>query len=472
MALPVRAPVLSGVLLAVAGVGFTEPARANGRIPTGHQIVFSPVDPNTLIMETTFGLLFSHDLGASFQWICEAAVGYSSKAQEDPSMGLTTKLALAGAPEGLFVASDLGCSWTSPVSDPVIDLVVRPDDPHTALMLTSKFTGSVGDAGENLYTTHVLVSHDDGSTWMQQGVDIDPTVLVQTIEVARSDPNRIYLGGATRQLVADGGTYRVAVVLTSINGGASYTTASIALEAPYETQTGAAYVSAVDPSNAGRVYVRIGDSVVDRLVASDDGAATFHTVFQGVGPLLGFALSGDGSKVYVGGPRDGVHLASTSGLDGSASLAFTEQSKASVSCLTWQAGALYACMPQSQSFIQQLGVSTDDGATFDARFLFGCVTGASSCADGSAAVQCEVTLPFITATLGVCQDGGSSDGGTVPIPDAASPDASTPDGSAIAPPRRTPSQGCGCEAGETAGAGGLLTAAGIFTAAALRRRRR
>ncbi len=73
------------------------------------------------------------------------------------------------------------------------------DNPHTALALTSKFTGSVGDAGENLYSTHVLVSHDDGSNWTRQGVDIEPSVLVETIEVARSDPNRIYVGGATRQ---------------------------------------------------------------------------------------------------------------------------------------------------------------------------------------------------------------------------------------------------------------------------------
>ncbi len=227
--------------------------------------------------------------------------------------------------------------------------------------------------------------------------------------------------------------------------------------------------------NPDRVYVRIGDGVVDRLLVSVDGARTFDTIFQGVGPLLGFALSGDGSKVYVGGPRDGVHLASHAGLDGSASLSFTEQSQASVSCLTWQAGTLYACMAQSQSFVQQLGVSVDDGASFDPRFPFGCVTGASSCADGSAAVQCEGSLPFLTATLGVCEDAGSSDGGTLPIPDAAIPDASSPDGSAVAtPPHRTSSQGkgCGCEAGPTAGAGGLLTATGILLAAAFRRRRR
>jgi MYXO-CTERM domain-containing protein len=257
--------------------------------------------------------------------------------------------------------------------------------------------------------------------------------------------------------------------LSSINGGMSYATSTIALAAPYETDFGAAYVSAADPSNPDRLYARIDDGTVDRLVVSDDGARTFYTVFQGNGPLLAFALSSDGSKVYVGGPRDGVQLASAYGGDAGPALAFVQRSTAVVSCLTWHAAALYACMAQTGSrVLQQVGVSDDDGASFTARFLFGCVTGAASCADSSPAALCEPRLPFLGAMIGGCPDGGPTDSGASSIPDA-----SNPDGASDAGPQRPPSSGgCGCDAGEGAATGGLATAVILLATASRRRRRR
>src|SRR5260370_4280248 len=125
---------------------------------------------------------------------------------------------------------------------------------------------------------------------------------------------------------------RVAVVLASTDGGASYAQSTITLTAPYETNQGAAFVSAVDPTNPDRLYIRIGDISVDRLLVSDDGAATFRTAYQGLGNLLGFALSSDGSKVFVGGPADGVAFASTAPTDSAGALQFTQQSKGPVVC--------------------------------------------------------------------------------------------------------------------------------------------
>jgi MYXO-CTERM domain-containing protein len=453
-------------------------------MPAGHQLVVSPVDPAYFVMETTFGLLVSHDSGSTFGWVCEAPIGYGDGGIQDPSVGMTTKSILAGIRQGLSVSFDTACSWNFASPEPVVDLVVRPDDPHTALALTSSFSG-VGDAGENLYATQVLVTHDDGATWAPQGGGgvIDPAVQVETIEVARSDPKRIYIGGATRRAAADGGTERVAVVLVSVDGGASYVQSVIPLLAPFETSNGAAFVSAVDPHDANRVYVRIGDFIADRLVVSVDGAATFNTAFQGRGTLLGFALSSDGSQVFVGGPRDGVNLAAAPPGDAGAALSFTHQSAAAVSCLTWANGALYACMGQPQNtFLQQLGKSTDEGATFDAQFQFGCLQGPLDCAGCNVANECLPALPLVRASIGICDGavptptvcgdaasaGGDAGQDAMTPPEDAGPGPSTEAGAEPEPPAKA---SCGCSAGEAAGAGGLSAFVAVL-ALGLRRRRR
>jgi hypothetical protein len=471
-----------GCALAAWQTLFPADALANGRMPSAHQLVFSPGDPTFVVMETTFGLLISKDGGSTFDWVCEASIGYGTRAAIDPSVGLTPGHILAGLPQGLAESVDQGCSWSLALGDPVIDLVVRPDDPHTALALTSSLS-TVGDAGENLYTTRVLATHDDGAHWTQQGASIDPRVQVETIEVARSDPNRIYIGGATSEPDPEGGVQRAAVVLASTDGGTSYTASTIALSGLFEASQGAAFVSGTDPTNADRVYVRIGDLVVDRLVVSDDGAATFRTTYQGNGPLLGFALASDGSKVFVGGPRDGVLVARAGGSDASVELQFVMQSRATVSCLAWSAGTLYACMGEPQNaFLQQLGESSDDGATFAPRFFFSCMSGPLSCPGGAVVSTCSGGLDLVRASIGVCPDAGSvadagpDDAGGVGdatvLPDTGTDAAgiSGDDAGAGSPQPRRPTASCGCNTGTAEGTAGVALL--VLAAGAMARRGR
>jgi MYXO-CTERM domain-containing protein len=228
--------------------------------------------------------------------------------------------------------------------------------------------------------------------------------------------------------------------------------------------------------------VRISDTLVDRLLVSDDGAQTFTLAFQATGPLLGFALSADGSKVFTGGPFDGVQLASTTA-DSGTSLSFSKQSATAVSCLTWAGDMLYACIRvPGTTALQHVGTSTDDGVTFDATSYFGCFTGPLACPGSGIATQCNSALLNARGTLGQCPgdagvgpdassngaDAGSEDAGgppedaTLPPPDAA--DAGVPPTS--------PRAGCSCEAGQTAGAMGGLSASLLFVALARWRRRR
>ena len=431
---------------------WTGVAHANGRMPGGHQVAVSPVDPSFLVLETTFGLMISHDSGSTFAWVCESPIGYDDGSEQDPSIGVTPKYILAGVREGLSLSGDGGCSWSFATSDPVIDLVVRPDDPHTVLALTSKYVG-VGDAGANVFATRVLASHDDGASWAQQGAEIDPQIEVGTIDVAAGDPNRIYVGGSRRRADVDGGIDREAIVLVSIDAGGTYAETTIPLNPPDETDQGAAFVSAVDPGKADRVFVRIAGNLADRLLVSDDRAATFRTVYQGLGKLLGFALSSDGSRVFVGGPSDGVALASASSRDsGAATLSFSQNSKVGVSCLSWANGKLYACAADPLLF-PELAVSTDYGATLVTKFRFACMSGALLCPGGAIAARCNPGLPPLRASLGFCNGG---------IPELGAAAA------AITHPQ--PKTGSGCAAGGAAPGTRSLSVLALLACMAGRRR--
>ena len=97
-------------------------------------------------------------------------------------------------------------------------------------------------------------------------------------------------------------------------------------------------IGAVDPNNPDRLLsVRIDGEPSDTLLVSTDGAKTWKTIFTTKGDMLGFALSPDGSQIALGGPSDGLVLASTS------DFAFHQVSAIGPSCLAWTAAGLYGC---------------------------------------------------------------------------------------------------------------------------------
>jgi len=452
-------------------------AHANGRLPKAHQLVFSSTDPAFVVIEATFGLFLSQDMGAHFDWVCEPAIGYPATLNWDPPIGITATSVLAGTPKGLSVSPDRGCSWQTNLPGQIVDVVVRRDDPHSALALVSGYSGR-SDAGDSLYATQVFATHDDGATWSAQGPPIEPDVTVETIDLAASDPNTLYVGGARTLLQADGSIDRTAVVLASTNGGATYTATEIPLQLPDEYQS-SAFVSTVDPKSPQRVYVRISQATdsasasnVARLLVSDDGAVTFRTVYQAQGALPGFALSSDGSKLFLGDATTGVLLAAPPPVGSGAPFSFAQRSSTPVECLTWSAGNLYACTPQPQNaYLKQLAVSSDDGATFAPVFRFGCVSGPVACDTGTVASTCNAEFSGVQALVGACVDDGGARADDSGPADAGSNDApaSGDDGGAGTPPARSSS--CGCEAGDTAGEVGGLSALGLLALAMLRRRR-
>jgi hypothetical protein len=442
-------------------------ARANGRYPQAMQVVVAPNDPTHLYLRNTFGLLVSKDSGATWDWICESA--YGDTTNYDPEIGVTAneEIVIASS-NGLWTSPD-GCTWSA---TPAIgakfatDLVVRSDDASQALAVTSDYAGA--DAGVSSFASQVFATSDDGATWSALGAPVTPPVLVATIEVAKSDASRIYLSG-----FQTGVTTSSAYILASTDQGAHWTASAV----PLVAGDLGVYLAAVDPTNADRVYVRTanesGGVTTARLLVSDDGAQTFRAVYSG-GAMLGFALSPDGSEVFVGGlwPSDGLHVAS------STALTFTQQATLSIECLGANGGSLYECGDAFSSF--PLGVSGDEGVTFKAALDFHAIRGPLACPANSPVAACAAQWPALQAQLGIA---GSDGGGTASSDAAAAPgDASTDDDAApatSAPPSAAPApsdSGGGCDTAPDGprsawAVGSLLAALAAVGARRLRRSR-
>lgn len=413
---------------------------ANGRFPAAGQLVVSPKDPSHLVLRATYGILFSNDGGQNWDWMCEKAVGYGGQV-EDPSIAITSNDTLVISTfEGLAISPDHGCAWSFAGGDLdkrlFTDVAIHKDQPSHVDALVSQYANMFADGGFQ-YTNLIYSSSDDGTTWTPLAGVIDSTMIAETLDSAPSDPERLYVSG-----IRGSGSGATGIFLTSKNGGTSFTESTIPLISLDEH---APYISAVDPTNADRVYVRISGATSGRLLVSDDAGATFRTIFSGP-PLFGFALSPDGSKVFVGS-QNGLSEASSS------DLTFTAKSSVSIQCLATSGTTLYACSTDTAGFI--LGASQDDGATFTPLLHLNTLRGPLACPPESKGAICVPDWPSLAASLGENLDAGTDAGVTAP------------------PPPSSSSSGCSCNlpSGRDAGLGALAAFVASVLAIAIRRKK-
>ncbi len=460
------------------------PASANGRFPASTQIAFSTdaADPDLVVVRATFGLLISRDNGATWQWLCESALGVPSVSVEDPSIALTTGDALIvgineglevsqGAPAG--VSQDLGCNFAcveGPLAGQSIADLAGAAGTHTVLALSST---DVFDAGGVTLDSRVWQSTDDGAHWAQRGAALDPTVMVTTLDVAPSDPTRLYVSG-TRGF----GSSRTASLFVSTDAGATWVERPLPFDAATEVSV---FIGAVDPRDADRVYVR--SSGVSKLYVTSDAGRSFQVPLTLTGQMLGFAIAPDSGAVYAGSIEDGLLAAAS---DADAGLAFHRVSSIHVQCLATRGAELWACSDTESGFA--VGVSTSGGAAFTPKLQLDGVaspiacaasTGPFACGGTANASQCAgAAFEAVCQTLGGCDDGSPADASPG---DAGSPGAGDADGAPrlskdastelIMPPKTSSSCG-GCAVGSRGGSREIGALCVLAAIAACRRRRR
>jgi photosystem II stability/assembly factor-like uncharacterized protein len=436
-----RLPRLATALLpALSALLFAPSAQANGRFPLADQLIIDPGDPAHMVMRVTYGMLQSVDSGKTWQWTCELAVGYNGT--QDPAIGITQDgTLLAGIFQGLSISHDRACSWAfagDPLTDEyTIDNSVERQNPSHAVAITSSGT---------MTGFHVILaeSMDNGHSWAQAGVPIAEDFIALTVDTAPSRPERVYVSGLV-------GKSLTPAIEWSDDRGQVWTRVYF----PPEFGPGNPYVAAVDPNNADRVYVRISGDAVDRLLLSDDGAQTWAEIFSTTvtqGDLLGFALSPDATKVAVGGPLDGIHMAST------VDHVFQQVSQLYTRCLTWSDAGIYACANEFKDGFT-LGLSTDEAKTFTSLYHL--------------RELCPLQCPAGSGTADLCGQAWAGVAATLEAdPACGAGTSSSSSGSSGASSNDTATSGaCACRAGNAPEATGLgfAAAVGMFVAACKRR---
>lgn len=387
---------LTAVLVGLVTVGAATEALANGRYPIAGLVAPDPADPAHLVVRTTYGVVSTHDGGATWGWICEKAMGYGL-GSEDPMVGITKGSAmLVGVFDGLVISQDQGCQWDFVggvlTKRYAIDLSVERSDPSHAIVLVSNATTS------DMFSTEVFESLDDAHTWTQAGVALPAQFLGLTLDSAPSNPNRIYVSGRYGAPGYEG------VLERSDDRGKTWTKLLI----PESNDTNLPYIAAIDPKNADVVYVRLHADKADTLVVSKDAGATFTQAFTGAS-LLGFALSPDGATVAIGGDKDGLWTADAS------ALAFTKVSTLDVRCLAWNEQGLFACADEGRDGFS-VGLSTNGGKTFAPFMRRDNICGVLACGDATSTAKIcpalwEVTrLSIPSNACGKAEDTSASTG--------------------------------------------------------------
>ena len=318
---------------------------ANGRFPTAQHVVVGPGRESSVVaLRTTFGIVLSRDGGRTFAWLCEEGMYLPFV----PSNNFDAPLEVASSGSVVFGYED-GIRHTADACK--ADDVSRTQG-HVFADLTADPTGAVLYAIEGAQGNANAVYRGDGATFTfaRQGAGLY-NVLFDTIEVAPSNPARLYATGRDTRSFAPA-LYR------SDDSGATLT--------PVAADAGAVdslWVSGVDPTDADTVYARAAMGLGTELRRSRDGGRTFQRVASTRDPMLGFAISDDGRTLWVGSIDAGL-LRSDDGGE-----SFRQVNTLPVLCLRQHAGVLWACSDWISTPFA-LGRSRDLGATFEAVLNF------------------------------------------------------------------------------------------------------
>jgi MYXO-CTERM domain-containing protein len=362
-------PMRAGAALLCASLVLAAlPCHANGRFPLSQRVFQDQGNPDRLFLSATFGLLLTEDRGENWYHVCEGALTPEALESDILFELMPDGSMLSALVRPLLLSTDCGCTW-QPVLGEGMDQWVRDiarSGPNGVVALARTSTPSI--------IFRVEHSADGGRTWSKVS-DLPPRLEAFTIDVAPSDPMRVYVSVVLNQDADAGIAQSTPALLVSEDGGVTWgEPRPIQGTTPFDEP----FIATVDPDDADTVFVRTyawtsnGDTeeADDALFVSDDGGVAFREVLRKTAKLFGFALSPDGETVLAGygdpqqatrdvSPYDvGIYRAST------ADFQFSQVLNAPVSCLKWYENGLYACFDGMVGFSADGSIpATPDGFT-------------------------------------------------------------------------------------------------------------
>jgi hypothetical protein len=433
-----------GACIASLALVLPRASSANGRFPRAERLLEDTKDSRHLVLAATYGLLVTRDRGQSWFHVCEAAFADTGE-RTDPVAALAGDGGLVTSVySNLSRSSESACDFEQKLgghpTQAVADFTIDADGAVIAVLITS---------ANGTTTSQLQESLDNGRHFHALGPVLPDSVrLVATVDVAPSDPQRIYVSGL--------GLNGAGVLLRSDDRGASFTTLPLSTDAKSDEVP---FIAAVDANDPDALYVRTDvwrydelagvASADDALWYSDDGGASFSELIRRGGKLFGFALSPDGEEVLVGygdpvegGGRIvdpdalGIYRAAA-GTSG-----FEKVLTSAVSCLSWTEIGIYACTSQAElgfalGLADPANLKMEETAPFESLLSLMDVKGPLSCPTCASGARCGA---FWEAT---CAGWGRAD---------------------CAAPTEATGGAAECSAG--AGAGGALDAAGGSSGAA------
>jgi hypothetical protein len=281
-----RGPIaIAALLLLGAGV-----ARADCAFPDAQSVLLPPDQPRTTILAATFGLVFTDDDGATWQYGCESRGTLNGRLYTQGPAPDRRLFAVSDA--GAAVSADGGCSWR--VGGGLFDggsvYDVFPDPVDARRVLAVARPPGLGE----LPPTQVYASGDGGLTY-DRALFVGPAAGgIAGVEIARADPRTIYV--ATSEARPEDGATRPGLA-RSFDDGATWERLDLA------PAFGAAQVTiaGVAPDDARRLYLRVVGQDAERLAVSEDAGATFATpVSVPGGALTTFLARASGVVLVVG----------------------------------------------------------------------------------------------------------------------------------------------------------------------------
>jgi hypothetical protein len=218
-------------------------AHANGRLPGATGLAIHPTDDRQLLLGLTYGLALSRDSGASWTWMCEEQIE-GNGGDVDPSIVMTsdgTLVVLSLTNGGVLVSRNDGCTFERAQgavrANRGVDLTLDPSQPGRVLALLSTID-EVLDGGVPRFRNALAHSLDHGASW-QVLATLPDDLFAETVEVAPSDPQRIYVSGTSSTDPLEG------IVERSDDGGSTWTRSTVRLP----RGSGSLYLSAIHPTD-------------------------------------------------------------------------------------------------------------------------------------------------------------------------------------------------------------------------------